>query len=429
MDKPASIADYESPYAYLPSRERLLSSSVSPLAPSRKAGLFAVYATVFLDLLGFGIIIPLMPYAARTFGASGLMLGALMTAYSAAQFVGAPIMGRLSDRYGRRPVILTTLAGSVAAMTLMGVADGLGLIFVARLGAGLCGGSISAAQAYVADVTAPAERAKFMGLLGASIGMGFVFGPALGAALANYGFSGAAFVAAGLAAANWVFAYVKLKEPVRAPDASGAARKASVGALFEALGRGSIRPILIAGFLVTFGMVAMEATFALLAADRFAVDARTLGLLFTLSGVVVAIVQGGLIGRLSKQFGEGKLAVTGPVVMAIGLAAIGIAPTLTGAVLALCVMAFGQAMASPALTSLLSLNADAHEQGSVIGLGQGMSALARAVGPLVAGALYDQHISWPYWCGAAAALLATAVIFPLRGAGAARTQAAAIRNR
>lgn len=421
MDKPASIVDYESSIAHLPSRERLLSSSVPPPEPSRKAGLAAVYATVFLDLLGFGIIIPLMPYAARTFGASGLMLGALMTAYSAAQFVGAPIMGRLSDRYGRRPVILTTLAGSVAAMTLMGVADGLGLIFLARLGAGLCGGSISAAQAYVADVTAPAERAKFMGLLGASIGMGFVFGPALGAALADYGFSGAAFVAAGLAAANWAFAYVKLKEPVRDPAATSA-RKASVGALFEALGRTTIRPILIAGFLVTFGMVAMEATFALLAADRFAVDARTLGLLFTLSGVVVALVQGGLIGRLSKQFGEGKLAVTGPIIMAAGLAAIGMAPTLAGAVAALCVMAFGQAMAAPALTSLLSLNADANEQGSVIGLGQGMSALARAVGPLVAGALYDQHVSWPYWSGAAAALLATVVVFRLRGAGAARAQ-------
>ncbi len=382
-----------------------------------KAGLVAVYLTVFLDLLGFGIIIPLMPFAAREFGATGVWMGALMTAYSGAQFLGAPIIGRLSDTYGRRPLLLATLAGSCASLLLMGFAQSLGVLLAARLLAGLFGGSISAAQAYIADVTAPAERAKFMGLLGAAIGAGFVFGPALGAALSGYGLSGAAFAAAGLAAFNLILAAARLKES-RVPGRAGL-HKAGIPALGRALGQSGIRPVLIASFLATFGLVSMESTYALLGADRYAMDPKTLGLVFTAIGVVVVIVQGGLIGRLAKRFGEGRIAVTGPLVMAVGLAAIPAASTLGESVAALLVMAVGQALSSPALSSLLSLRAGKDEQGGVIGVGQSMAALARAVGPLCAGFLYDRAQAGPYVLGAAACLLACAAVFSLRGAGAA----------
>lgn len=381
------------------------------------AALAAVYMTVFLDLLGFGIIIPLLPYAARTFGATGIWMGALMTAYSGAQFLGAPVIGRLSDKFGRKPLLLLTLLGSCASMILMGVAASLPVLLAARLLAGLFGGSISAAQAYIADVTAPAERAKFMGILGASIGCGFVFGPALGAALSDYGLSGAAYAAAGLAAFNFVLTALRVKES-RVPGQAGH-HKASPAALVRALGQPGIRPILIATFLTTFGLVSMESTYALLGADRFGMDARMLGLVFTAIGVVVVIVQGGLIGRLSKRYGEGRIAVVGPLVMAAGLAAIPAAAALSGSIAALLVMAVGQALSTPSLSSLLSLRASQDEQGGVIGVGQSMAALARALGPLCAGFLYDRGAPSPYWMGAAACVLATFTVFPLWRAGAA----------
>lgn len=386
-------------------------------AQRTKAGLAAIYLTVFLDLLGFGIIIPLMPFTARTFGATGMWMGVLMTAYSGAQFLGAPLIGRLSDKYGRRPLLLLTLAGSCASLLLMGFATSLGTLLAARLLAGLFGGSIAAAQAYIADVTAPQERAKFMGLLGASIGAGFVFGPALGAALSDYGLTGAAFAAAALAAFNFILAAARLKES-RVPGKVGH-HKASPVALLRALRVSGIRPVLIATFLTTLGLVSMESIYALFGADRFQMDSRLLGLIFTAIGGVVVIVQGGLIGRLAKRFGEGRIAVTGPMIMAIGLGAIPLAASLGGSVTALLVMAVGQALATPSLTSLLSLQAGRDDQGGVIGVGQSMAALARAVGPLAAGFLYDRAISAPFVFGAAACLLATGTVFSLRGSGAA----------
>ena len=177
-----------------------------------RASLAIVYATVFLDLVGFGIIIPVLPFLARSFGASGFWIGVLLTAYSAAQFLGAPLLGRLSDRHGRRPVLLLTLLGSVLSYLLMGFASSLALLIVARALAGLFGGSIAAAQAYIADVTIPAERSKFMGILGAAIGMGFVVGPAIGSLSATYGATTPAFVASGLCAANLIFAFWRFTE-------------------------------------------------------------------------------------------------------------------------------------------------------------------------------------------------------------------------
>jgi DHA1 family tetracycline resistance protein-like MFS transporter len=171
-------------------------------APSKMASLFIVYITVFVDLLGFGMILPLLPFYAMHFGASWLWIGVLATAYSAAQFAGAPVVGWLSDRFGRRPVLLVALAGSAVSLALAGFASSLTMLIVARGLAGLFGGSIAAAQAYVADVTRPDERSKYMGLLGASIGMGFVFGPAIGAGLSVFGFGTAALAASGIAFAN-----------------------------------------------------------------------------------------------------------------------------------------------------------------------------------------------------------------------------------
>jgi DHA1 family tetracycline resistance protein-like MFS transporter len=354
-----------------------------------KRGLDVVYLAVFVDLLGFGIILPLLPYYAERFGATGLWVGAILTAYSAAQLVGASILGRLSDRIGRRPVLLMSLAGSAASLFLSGLAHSLWPLLLARALAGLFGGSIAAAQAYVADVTLPEERAKYMGLLGASIGLGFVFGAA-------------AFVAAGIAALNLALAFERLEETRDPARRAEAPSRVAWSHMKDALHHPSLRRFLAATFLVTLAFVAMEATFALLGEARFGLNAARLGLVFTYVGVVMVVVQGGALGRLVSRYGEKALAVTGACLLAASLGALPFVPSLAAALGALGVLSVGQGLTNPTLSTLVSRASSADEQGGVLGLGQSLAAAARAVGPIAAGWLYDQGHAVPY---AAAALL------------------------
>jgi DHA1 family tetracycline resistance protein-like MFS transporter len=380
-----------------------------------KPGLPVVYFTVFIDLVGFGIILPQLPYYAEAFGATGVWVGALLTAYSATQFLGASLLGRLSDRIGRRPVLLASLAGSSASLVLSGLATTLVTLVLARALAGLFGGSIAAAQAYVADSTTPKERARYMGFLGASIGLGFVLGPALGAGLARYGFGTAAFVAAGLAAANFVFGLFNLPE-THGPDRRHLApSRPDLSHLLAALRHPSMGRLLGANFFATLAFVAMEATFALLGEHRFGLDPSRLGFVFTYVGVVIVVVQGGLVGPLAARFGERTLAVAGALLMAIGLGALPLAPGLPGALAALGLLAGGQGLTSPMLSTLLSRAADEDEQGGTLGLGQSLAAAARAVGPLGAGWLFDRAMGAPYAAAAAAMLVAAFLVGTSRG--------------
>ncbi len=372
----------------------------------RKSPLVIVYATVFLDLLGFGIILPLLPFYAERFGATGVWVGALLAAYSAAQFVGAPVLGRISDRVGRRPVLLASLAGSAMSLAVTGFADGLVLLLVGRTLAGLFGGSISTAQAYIADVTGPLERTKYMGMLGASIGLGFVFGPGIGAALAPFGFGTAAFLAAGLAAVNFVLAFALLRES-HTPGRGRAARaQVTLGSFVEALSHPSIGRILSATFLATFAFVGMEATFALLGQDRFGLTSSSLGLVFTYVGVLAAVAQGGLVGRLNARFGERALASAGAAIMGVTLLALPFAPGFVAALIVLGGLALGQGLVTPTLSSLLSRESDAEDQGTILGIGQSLAAGARATGPLLAGWLFDRSEAAPYVLGALLVLFA-----------------------
>lgn len=386
----------------------------------RQSPLAVIYLTVFIDLLGFGIILPALPFYAQSFGATGVGVGALLTAYSAAQFVGAPLLGRLSDRVGRRPVILVSLAGSAVSLTVTGLATSLALLLAARALAGLFGGSIATAQAYIADVTAPAERAKYMGLLGAAVGMGFVLGPAIGAALSPFGFGAAAFAAAGLAALNFLFGYAKLTESRPAGRAVGVYVRRGEG-LLEALQHPAIGRLLISTFLATFAFVGMETTFALLGQARFGLDVAGLGLIFTYVGVVIAVVQGGFIGRLTARYGERTLAVAGALILAGALAGLPLAPNLPAAMVLLGGLALGQGLTTPTLSTLLSRASDADAQGGTLGLGQSLSAAARALGPLLAGWLFDLRPALPYLAGAALLLLAAWLV-----SGVARQGDAAI---
>jgi MFS transporter, DHA1 family, tetracycline resistance protein len=379
-----------------------------------KPGLPVVYFTVFLDLVGFGIILPQLPYYAEAFGATGVWVGAILAAYSAAQLVGASVLGRLSDRVGRRPVLLMSLAGSAASLVLSGLAHSLWLLLSARALAGLFGGSIAAAQAYIADVTEPGERAKYMGLLGASIGLGFVFGPALGSGLARFGFGAAAFTAAGLAAANLLFAFFRLPEtrPVEARRHTHS--RVDWSNFLDALHHPSIGRLLGATFLSTLAFVAMEATFALFGEARLGLNANRLGFVFTYVGVVMVIVQGGLVGRLAPRFGERALATVGALVMATSLGLLPLVSSLAAAFVVLAGLAVGQGLTNPMLSTLLSRATDADEQGGTLGLGQSLAAAARAVGPIGAGWLYDRAVGAPYAAAAAVMVLAAVLVGTVR---------------
>jgi MFS transporter, DHA1 family, tetracycline resistance protein len=380
-----------------------------------KLGLPVVYFTVFLDLVGFGIILPQLPYYAEAFGATGVWVGAILTAYSAAQLLGASVLGRLSDRVGRRPVLLMSLAGSATSLLLSGLAGSLWLLLVARALAGLFGGSIAAGQAYIADVTTPTERAKYMGLLGASIGLGFVFGPALGSGLARFGFGAAAFTAAGLAAANLLFAFFRLPETRSAEARRHAHARVDWSNFLDALHHPSIGRLLAATFLSTLAFVAMEATFALLGEARLGLGASRLGFVFAYVGVVMVIVQGVLVGRLAPRFGERALATAGALVMAASLGALPLAPSIWVALVPLAGLAVGQGLTTPMLSTLLSRAADADEQGGTLGLGQSLAAAARAVGPIGAGWLYDRAVGAPYGAAAAVMVLAAFLVGTARG--------------
>lgn len=399
----------------------------------RRSPLAVVYLTVFIDLLGFSIILPLLPFYAEHYGATGVWVGALLSAYSAVQFVSAPVLGRISDRVGRRPVLLASLAGSAASLALTGVANSLWLLLAGRALAGLFGGSISTGQAYVADMTRPADRAKYMGMLGACIGLGFVFGPAIGAGLSPLGFGAAAFFAAGLAALNFAFACFKLPESRRVAPSPPAPlrysnRARAIGSVggegrlgFGSLGglkqqnpspiamgegqrRGPLGRYLAATFLTNFAFVGLEATFALFSQKQWGLDAAGFGLVFTYIGVIVIVVQGGLIGRLHRRHAERGVAATGAALLALMLLLLAVTPNLVLGLLVLTGLGLGQGLVSPMLSTLISHAAGADEQGGTLGLGQSFAAAARGIGPIAAGGLYDVTRSLPYLAGAVLAL-------------------------
>lgn len=386
---------------------------VPSTAPSR-AALLVVYITVFLDLLGFGIILPLLPYYAIKFGASGRQIGFVFAAFSTAQFFGAFVIGRLSDRLGRRPVLLVCLLGTSLAFCATALAQSLIGLVLARGLAGLFSGSISTAQAYVADVTQPEERARYMGLVGASIGLGFVFGPWIGAELSRFGFQTSALASAGLAAANLVFALFALRES-RPPGQRGAQRvPLTLNRLVAVLGRPVTGRLLICGGLATLAFVAMESTFALLGKQRFALDEQQLGRVFGLVGVTMVLVQGTLVGRMARLLGERRLATVGAVVLCTALGVLPWMPSLRSMIVVLLCVSMGQGLFVPSIATLVSRTSGAHEQGGVLGIGQSLASLARAMGPPLAGTLFDQGPTRPYTLSAALMLLVAVLLLRSR---------------
>ena len=386
-----------------------------------RSPLKVILFVAFVDLVGFGLIIPLQAVYADRLGVKGVTFGCLIGIYAAMQFIFNPILGRWSDRIGRRPVLLISVAGSVASHVLLGVADlahSLPLLFLARTLDGITGANVATAQAYIADVTTSENRAKGMGLFGAAFGLGFVVGPALGAALAAIGktVSGPtagtcwpAFGAAAFSLAAFFLVWRYLPEPKRdkATAASEDSRFFSVTKLRQAWQHPRLRELFGMMFFATFAFVLLEVSFIFLCTHRFGVTETGAGLLFAYTGVLMVIVQGGLIGRLVPRFGEARLLTIAPFLTALGFLLISGVPLVDGRGVAWmllivgCIpMATGHGLTGPNLNALISRQADADGQGMTLGLSQGMGSLARAVGPPIGGLLYDLGPSWPYWTGA-----------------------------
>jgi multidrug resistance protein len=383
------------------------------MSSNRRSPLFLIWVTVFVDLVGFGIVIPILPLYAERHGASPLEVGLLLASYSAMQFVFAPILGSLSDRVGRKPVLAVSLYGTALASFTLGLASGwehsLWLIFVARILDGVTGANIAAAQAYVADVTTAEKRAKALGLLGMAFGLGFVLGPAIGGFLAAVDVALPFYVVGVIALANATAMLFRLPEPERhisyATDASSRYSR-----LTAALRSPKTRLLLVVVLLATTAFSAMEATLALLLKDRFDFDAPHTAWLFAYVGVVMAIVQGGLVGPLVERVGERPLVVFGTLMLAVALVLLGLPlPESIGLLLGgLGLLALGSGLLTPATTSLLSRSTPATQQGSALGVGQSMTAIGRIAGPLLGGALY--HFGWgaPYY--AAAGVMTAALV-------------------
>jgi DHA1 family tetracycline resistance protein-like MFS transporter len=382
------------------------------------ARLKPVYFAVFLDMVAFAVILPVLPFYAMDLGATGLWLGVLLTSYSAAKLLGAAVAGRLSDLFGRRLLLVICLFGSGVSFLLTGLAQSLVVLAISRAIAGLFAGTVAIAQAYVADVTPPQDRARFLGLLGASIGMGFIIGPAIGASLSHLGFVFATVLAAGLAFLNAFAALVTVRD---SPSGRGALGERAHWQ--QVLAQPGLIVVLAAMFLTMFAFVAMETTLAFVARDSYDLDERGFGMILVYVGLIMIMVQGGLVGRLVDRFGERRVSALGALLLGTGLFMLPYAPNTAAGFVLLGVLAVGQGLVGPSLSALLSRRTASSLQGGVLGLGQSAGSAARAGAPVVAGWLYDQSTEWPFLLAGGAALLAGLAVARIRYRESAEAEA------
>jgi DHA1 family tetracycline resistance protein-like MFS transporter len=361
----------------------------------RRSPLVVIFITVFIDLVGFGIVIPVMPYYVESerFNATPRALGFLFASYSVMQLIFTPVLGRLSDKHGRRPVLLFSIIGTGIGFLIMGAATTLWVLFAGRILDGITGGNISTAQAYVADVTTPENRARGMGMFGAAFGLGFIFGPAIGGVLSRWGIHIPFYFAAALAFANATLLYFVLPETVTPnhPARISAAATRSWTSVWRMLQHRRLALVLAISFLFVVAFSIMTTVFPLYTMYRFDYDALHNGYLFAYIGIISAVIQGVFIGRLVKRWGEISLIIAGATVLAVSLLILPFVGQwqggLWGLLALLVVFSTGNSLATPSLASLASKSVGAGEQGGVMGVSQSAASLARTVGPIIGGTL------------------------------------------
>ncbi len=377
-----------------------------------RAALATLFGVIVIDLIGFGIVMPILPYYAKSFDASPLVLGFLLAVYPAFQFVFGPVWGRLSDRVGRRPVILITIAGTAAALAMLGLADSLAWLFAARVLGGIFGANISVATAYITDVTDESERTRWMGMVGASFAVGFVLGPALGGLLAPnldgswpaaavfgpsisavvepFGYGIPVLLAAGMALINGAFAAKALREPLRRAEAA-----VGVGR-FEVLRDPLVRRLCATNLLYSLAVTQLESIFAYFMVDRFGYEALQVAFILIGMGILMGGVQGGAIRPLVARFGERKLTLAGFAIMAVSFVAVPFARSVSLTLIPLGFSAVGRGIAQPPLLGLASMATNETNRGSVMGTFQSAASLARVFGPAIAGAAYALLEAGPF---------------------------------
>jgi multidrug resistance protein len=379
----------------------------------KSSPLLVLFITIFIDLVGFGIIIPILPIYADDLGAPGWMIGLIAGSFSMMQFLFAPFWGGLSDRIGRRPVILISIIMVALSYLIFANSTTLLLLFVARILAGIGSANISAAQAFISDITTPENRAKNFGIIGAAFGLGFIFGPPLGGFLkTNYGIEWVGYVSAILAGTNLILAYFLLPESLKEKNKEAKFFPNPFSELKDILPREDIRSFLLINFVFITAFSMMQITAALMWENFYGLTEAEVGYVFAFIGLTVVIIQGTLIGRFIKFFGEKNLFVAGNFLMAIGLLAMPYVPLelfIPLELIALLFISFGNAFFTPTLSSLLSKSAGKKEQGRIMGMSQSVGSLSRVIGPLIGGTLYAYDRHFPY-IAAACIMLITALM-------------------
>lgn len=390
------------------------------MTSNNKTRLLVIFMTVFIDLVGFGIIIPLSPYLAREFHASPLEIGLLLSIYSIAQFLFSPIWGSLSDRIGRRPVILIGLGGGFFSYLVFAFSSTLPWLFVARALAGVFGGNISTAHAYIADVTTAEDRSKGMGLIGAAFGLGFIFGPLIGAGLGilgqrlgsapPLGLSFSALGAAVLCLANLVLAAFVLKESLPLSARVLRERKNRIQEIFKHLSEPIVGSLMIVYFLSGLAMAQMEAMLFPYVADRFGWSLEKASMGFAYVGVLMVFTQGYLIRKWMPRFGERRILLWGLGAFALSLALIPFSFNIWLLAVTMTILAIGNGMMRPPNLGLISLASPPSEQGAVLGVTNSLASLGRILGPAIGGFLYGLSKGSPFWFAGVLAFLALAMV-------------------
>lgn len=367
-------------------------SIIPPMAHTQNRQHITIFAIVFMDLFGFGIVLPLLPYIAERFAATPLQVGLLAATYSLFQFIAGPILGRLSDRYGRRKLLIISQLGSVAGYVLLALANSLPLLFLARMIDGITGGNISIAQAVMADLTDKQTRAKGMGLLGAAFGLGFMLGPTLGGILSRYGFATPALFAAAVGLLTTVLTYLFLSETVNVRHAAHSPRTALTWQqILAVLRTHPIGLLIITFFLLSLGFSGMQGTYALWAQSTYGWGPQQVGYLFGYIGILSILIQTQVLPRLIHRFGERQLLLVNFPLLALGFLLLSLSPALPLHLLANFFIVLGNSLGNPTLTALATENIPPDEYGETLGLLQSAGSLGRIIGPAAAGEIYTLY--------------------------------------
>ena len=383
----------------------------------RNKALIVLFFTIFMDLMGFGLIIPILPIYAKELGATDAMVGLLGTSFSVMQFIFAGFWGGLSDRFGRRPIMLASISIMLVAYVLFANATVLWLLFATRMLKGFGAANLSVAQAYISDIVPKDERTKAFGIIGAAFGLGFIFGPSIGGVINEYyGVSGVGYFAAGLCGLNLILAYVFLGETLTEQSKTLQLFPNPFKDILSFRSSPQVNALFTINFVYILGFSMMQITSTLLWAEHFGLSEVHIGYTFAYIGFLAVVIQGGLIGYFNSWFGERNLLLFGTILVALGLFLMPFVPTNQFYLELLCLtlLSFGNALLTPTVSSLLTTYAPEDAQGKILGTNQSVGSLARVLGPAVGGAAYGFHFTYPYVLAGSITLIVSILAFRLR---------------